>query len=231
MSGRLDSLFTLIGKDRKPAGGPPEYMIVGLGNPGGQYEGSRHNAGFMAIDALARERDAAIRRIGFQALYGMTEMAGRRVLLLKPQTFMNLSGESVRDAAKFYKIPMERVIVLVDDVDLPVGRLRVRAKGSAGGHNGLKNIIYQTGTDVFPRVRIGVDPKPRRDYDLAEWVLGRVPPEKRELFAGALARAGQAAADIIEKGVSDAMNCYNADPAVLGQQPGPAGGETARNRK
>lgn len=230
MSGRLDSLFALIGQNKTPAGGPPEYMVVGLGNPGEQYAGTRHNAGFMAIDTLAAGLGAAIGRIGFKALYGMTEIAGRRVLLLKPQTFMNLSGESVRDAAEFYKIPMARVIVLVDDIDLPVGRLRVRAKGSAGGHNGLKNIIYLTGTDVFPRVRIGVDPKPRRDYDLADWVLGRIPKEKRELFADALGRAAQAASDIIENGTADAMNRYNADPAALGQQPGHTDG-SARNRE
>lgn len=231
MASRLDSLFALIGKNKTPSGGPPEYMIAGLGNPGGQYDGTRHNAGFMALDRLAARLGASVGRIGFKALYGTAEIAGRRVLLLKPQTFMNLSGESVRDAAEFYKIPMERVVVLVDDIDLAVGRLRVRAKGSAGGHNGLKSIIYLTGTDGFPRVRIGVDPKPRRDYDLAEWVLGRVPQEKQELFAETLDRAGQAAEDIIAHGAADAMNRYNADPAVLGQQPGHAGEGAARNRK
>lgn len=231
MASTLDSLFALIGKNRTPPGGPPEFMIVGLGNPGDRYDGTRHNAGFMALDGLAARLEAKVDRIGFRALYGMAEVAGRRALLLKPQTFMNLSGESVRDAAEFYKLPMERVIVLVDDIDLPVGRLRVRGKGSAGGHNGLKNIIYLTGTDVFPRVRIGVDPKPRRDYDLAEWVLGRVPKEKQPLFADALARAGQAAVDIVDHGVADAMNRYNADPAASGQQPGRPDESAARNRK
>ena len=208
MMDRLNSLFEKIAHT-EPSGGPPEYIVAGLGNPGREYEGTRHNAGFMAIDALAAAHGAAISRIRFKALCGDTVIAGRRVLLLKPQNYMNLSGESVRDAAEYYRIPMSRVIVLVDDVDLPVGRLRVRAKGSAGGHNGLKNIIYLTGTDEFPRVRIGVDPKPRPDYDLADWVLGKVPKEKQEAFRQAVQSAGMAVEEIIRGGAAGAANLYN----------------------
>lgn len=208
MIDRLNSLFEKIARP-EPSGGPPEYIVAGLGNPGREYEGTRHNAGFMAIDALAAAHGASIGRIRFKALCGDTVVAGRRVLLLKPQNYMNLSGESVRDAAEYYRIPMSRVIVLVDDIDLPVGRLRVRAKGSAGGHNGLKNIIYLTGTDEFPRVRIGVDPKPRPDYDLADWVLGKVPKEKQDVFRQAVQSAGMAVEEIIRGGVAGAANLYN----------------------
>ena len=209
MIDRLSSLFDKIASRPEPSGGPPEYIVAGLGNPGREYEGTRHNAGFVAIDALAAAHGASISRIRFKALCGDAVVAGRRVLLLKPQNYMNLSGESVRDAAEYYRIPMSRVIVLVDDIDLPVGRLRVRAKGSAGGHNGLKNIIYLTGSDEFPRVRIGVDPKPRPDFDLADWVLGKIPREKQEIFGQAVQSAASAAEEIIRSGVASAANQYN----------------------
>lgn len=174
----LDELFAMIASKKEPAPtGPVEYIIVGLGNPGKQYEGTRHNVGFMALDFLAQALGVKVEKLKFQSLTGDAVIAGKRVLLMKPHTFMNLSGQAVRDAAAFHKVPMDRVLVVVDDISLPVGSLRIRKKGSDGGHNGLKNIIYLTGRDDFPRVKIGVGQKPHPDYDLVDWVLGRFPPE------------------------------------------------------
>ena len=174
----LDELFAKIAAGRKPApAGPVEYLIVGLGNPGPKYNGTRHNAGFMALDALAEKLGTRVEKLQFKALTGDAVIGGKRVLLLKPGTFMNLSGQAVQEAAAFHKVPMDQVLVLMDDVSLPVGALRIRKKGSAGGHNGLKNIIYLTGRDDFPRVKIGVGEKPHPDYDLADWVLGKFSPE------------------------------------------------------
>jgi len=208
MFDRLRSLFESIDK-KNSAGGPPEYIVAGLGNPGREYEGSRHNAGFMALDRLAAGLSVPVTRLKFKSLCGDGVIAGKRVLLLKPQTFMNLSGEAVRDAAEFYKIPMERVIVLYDDISLAPGKLRVRGKGTDGGHNGIKNIIYLTGTDVFPRIKVGVGQKPRQDYDLVKWVLGRFPAEQRPLIEAALSDAAQAVEEIIQNGISSAMNRFN----------------------
>lgn len=151
---------------------PPEYIIVGLGNPGDKYSVTRHNAGFMFVDWMAKKCGFSINRSKYKALCADTTIAGKRVIVMKPQTMMNASGESVQEAAKFYKIPAERVIVVSDDITLDVGRLRVRKKGSHGGHNGLKDIIRLLGTDSFPRLRIGVGQKPHPDYDVIDWVLG-----------------------------------------------------------
>ena len=147
------------------------WLVVFLGNPGLRYEGTRHNAGFMTADALAKKLDLSINRARFHALTGKTEIGGESVLLMKPQTYMNLSGEAAAEAAKFYKIPPERVIVVSDETALPIGKLRVRSKGSAGGHNGLKSIIACLGSDQFPRIRLGVGAPPHPDYDMADWVL------------------------------------------------------------
>ena len=174
---------------------PIEWLVVGLGNPGSKYDNTRHNAGFRALES--------------KALAGEGMLGGKRVLFLKPQTFMNLSGEAVRDAASFYKIPPERVIVLSDDVSLDVGTLRVRPKGSAGGQNGLKNIIYHLGSEDFPRVKIGVGKKPRPDYDLAAWVLGRFPEEDQKAIDKACEDAVSAAACIIESGCAAAAQNFN----------------------
>lgn len=209
MFDRLKNRFDGLQNGGAAAGGPPEYIVAGLGNPGGEYDGTRHNAGFMALDRLAQGLNARITRIKFKSLCGDATIAGRRVLLLKPQTFMNLSGEAVRDAAAFYKVPMERVIVLYDDISLEPGRLRVRRKGSDGGHNGIKNIIYLTGTDVFPRVKIGVGKKPHPDYDLAAWVLSRFSADVKPAFDEALDNAGKAVEAIIQNGVDAAMNDFN----------------------
>ncbi len=191
------------------ASGPVEYIVAGLGNPGREYDGSRHNAGFMAVERIARRCGVSIERIRFKSLCADASFGGRRVLLLKPQTFMNLSGEAVRDAAAFYKIPMERVVVLYDDISLPPGKIRVRPKGSAGGHNGIKNIIYLSGTDIFPRVKIGVGGKPRPDYDLAAWVLGHPSGDDAAKLDEALDRAGDAAEMILTLGAAEAMNRFN----------------------
>lgn len=186
-----------------------EYIVAGLGNPGAEYARSRHNTGFMALDYIAGECGAEIKRIKFKSLCGEAEISGKRVLLLKPQTFMNLSGEAVVEAASFYKLPMEHVVVLFDDISLAPGKLRVRPKGSDGGHNGIKNIIYLSGTDLFPRVKIGVGAKPRPDYDLAAWVLGKFPEDDLKAVSGAVERAWGAVKLIVAGDVAKAMNDYN----------------------
>lgn len=156
-----------------------EFLIVGLGNPGAKYAGTRHNAGFDALDYAARRWGIRVDRARFDALTGTGEAAGHKVLLLKPQTFMNLSGQAVGKAAAFYKVPAQNVIVLFDDISLAPGRLRLRKAGSAGGHNGVKSIISQIGQE-FPRVKIGVGAKPHPEYDLADWVLSRFSPDERK---------------------------------------------------
>jgi PTH1 family peptidyl-tRNA hydrolase len=209
MLDRLKELFDSIEKKNADVSGPPRYIVAGLGNPGREYEGTRHNTGFMAIDCLAAKFGACFDKTRFKAKYGFAEISGSRVMLMKPQTFMNLSGDAVSEAAGYYKVPMERVIVMYDDVSLPAGKLRVRPKGSAGGHNGIKDIILKTGTDVFPRIKIGVGKKPRADYDLAKWVLGHVPDEQRPLMEQAYETAAQAVGEIIENGTESAMNRFN----------------------
>ncbi len=186
-----------------------EYIVTGLGNPGKKYEGTRHNTGFAALDHLAQQWGTQVTRAKFDALTGSACVDGTKVLLLKPQTFMNLSGEAVRDAASFYKIPPEHVIVLSDDVSLDVGTLRVRAKGSAGGQNGLKNIIYHLNSEDFPRVKIGVGKKPRPDYDLAAWVLGKFPAEDQKAIDKACEDAVNAAACIIAEDCAAAAQKFN----------------------
>ena len=181
-------LFKKIEKGENTPVGPVTHLIVGLGNPGAEYALTRHNAGFLALDRFAERLGARIDRARFRALVGEASFAGHHVLLLKPQTFMNLSGESVREAAAFYKISPENVIVISDDVNFDVGRLRVRAKGSDGGHNGIKNIIYQLQSDGFPRVRVGVGVKPHPDYDLANWVLSPFTKEEAERLAASFDR-------------------------------------------
>ncbi|MBR7112225.1 MAG: aminoacyl-tRNA hydrolase [Clostridia bacterium] len=169
-------LFKKIEKTERGASGAPTVLVVGLGNPGAEYRSTRHNAGFLAIDHLAGSIGATIDRARFKGLTGEGTLAGKRVLFLKPQTYMNLSGESVREAAAFYHIEPTNVIVIYDDVTLDVARLRVRGKGSDGGHNGMKSIIAGLGSNEFARVRIGVGKKPHPDFDLADWVLSPFSP-------------------------------------------------------
>ncbi len=185
------------------------WLIVGLGNPGREYEKTRHNAGFRAIDILADSLGCKIDKAKFQGLYGQVNYNGRKLMLLKPQTFMNLSGRSVVQLSSYFNIPPERVVVLFDDISLAPGRLRVRADGSAGGHNGIKSIIQELGSQSFPRVKIGVGAKPSPDYDLADWVLSAFSASEDKALKPALEWAGEAALAIIEHGVPESANRYN----------------------
>ena len=192
---------------KKPGG--VSWLIVFLGNPGPRYEMTRHNAGFMAADAMAKEKNVNINKARFKALTATCDIGGESVLLMKPQTFMNLSGDAVAQAAKFYKIPPEHVIVVSDEISLPIGKLRIRTKGSAGGHNGLKDIIAKLGTDAFPRIRIGVGAPPHPDYDMADWVLSSFKNQDAEDMLATAARAAQAAQCYITQGADRAMNRFN----------------------
>lgn len=185
------------------------WLVVFLGNPGTKYEMTRHNAGFMAGDAMAKAQGAAINRSRFKALTGTCDIGGETVMLMKPQTFMNLSGEAVAQAVSFYKLAPDHVIVVSDEIALPIGKLRIRTKGSAGGHNGLKNIIALLGTDQFPRIRIGVGAAPHPDYDMADWVLSSFKGKDAEYILAAAARAAEAVECYITKGADRAMNLYN----------------------
>ena len=191
---------------RKPSAG---WMLVGLGNPGLKYERSRHNVGFRAIDLLCKKRGCRADRLRLKAMTGFCELGGQKVLLVKPMTYMNLSGQAVRPLADYYKIPPEHILVIFDDVSLPVGKVRVRPDGSAGGHNGAKSLIAELGTQSFPRIRIGVGEKPHPDYDLADWVLSSFSAQEEKLLAPALERAAEAAQTVIEEGVARAMNQFN----------------------
>lgn len=205
----ISELFKLISSSKPAATGPVEYMVVCLGNPGRQYENTRHNVGFIAADIIAEKRGFKIDKLRFQSLTGECMIAGKRVLFIKPTTFMNLSGQAVLEAMNFYKLPIENVIVIHDDVSLAPGRLRIRAKGSHGGHNGLKNIIYLTGKDTFPRIKIGVGDKPRPDYDMADWVLGVPEADDRKLIEQAILKTNDIVELIIGGRLNDAMNRYN----------------------
>ena len=189
--------------------GGVKWLVVFLGNPGPKYECTRHNAGFMAADALAKDKGIKINRSRFKALTATVDMGGESVLLMKPQTYMNLSGEAVIQAVKFYKIAPENVIVVSDEMSLPIGKLRIRTKGSAGGHNGLKNIIAHLGTDSFPRIRIGVGAPPHPDYDVADWVLSVFRNKDAEEMADAAKRAAEAVECYVLHGPERAMNRFN----------------------
>ena len=191
---------------RKPA---CDWLLVGLGNPGDHYAKTRHNVGFRAIDALAKRLGVKVDRAKFRGLYGQAVFEGQKLILLKPQTFMNNSGLSVMDAARFYKLPPERVIVIFDDISLDVGRLRVRADGSAGGHNGIKSIIGGLNSQAFPRVKIGVGAKPHSDYELADWVLSNFSASEETMLAPAIERAAEAALAVLTDGVPAAANRFN----------------------
>ena len=186
-----------------------DWLIAGLGNPGAEYEKTRHNTGFMTLDLLAARLQVKVSKERFKALTAQADFDGQRLFLMKPQTYMNASGIAIEAAAHFYKIPPERVLVLFDDISLAPGRLRVRAEGSAGGHNGIKSIIQELGSQDFPRVKIGVGAKPNPDYDLADWVLGSFSALDEKAMAVSLENAGQAALAIIDKGVPEAANRFN----------------------
>lgn len=188
---------------------PVSWLIVGLGNPGAQYEGTRHNVGFLVADELADRGGFPIQRLRFHALTSTAAVGGQGVLVMKPVTYMNLSGEAAGEAARFYKLPPERVLVVSDDVDLPLGRLRIRKGGSAGGHNGLKSVIQHLGSDQFPRLRVGVGGRPRPDYDMADWVLSKLTGEDKKVMDGAVRRAADAVECLLREGIDRAMNQYN----------------------
>ncbi len=194
---------------RAPISGPPEFIIVGLGNPGKQYELTRHNAGFLFADLLADKNGVKINKIQFKAVTASLTLGGVKCLLMKPQTFMNNSGEAVRQAVSFYKIPPERILVVFDDISLPCGRLRIRRKGSDGGHNGIKSIIYHLNSDAFPRVKLGVGEKPHPDYDLADWVLSQFKKDELALLREAAEKACSAAELIVAGDIDKAMSNFN----------------------
>ena len=185
------------------------WLIVGLGNPGREYERSRHNCGFRALDVLAQNLGVKVDKLKFQGLYNQTDYNGCKLFLLKPQTYMNLSGRSVLQLSAFFKIPPQNIIVLFDDISLEPGRLRVRANGSAGGHNGIKSIIQELGSQDFPRVKIGVGGKPHPDFDLADWVLSSFSASEEKALAVSLENGAKAALTILDAGVSEAANSYN----------------------
>ena len=185
------------------------WLIAGLGNPGKEYEKSRHNTGFRALDVLADKLGCRVDRAKFQGLYGQVSYSGKKLLLLKPQTFMNLSGRSVLQLSAYFHIPPQRIIVMFDDISLEPGRLRIRGNGSAGGHNGIKSIIAEVGSQDFPRVKIGVGAKPRPDYDLADWVLSSFSASDEKALLPALDRAADAALEIVTHGVPEAANRFN----------------------
>ena len=189
--------------------GPVEWIVVGLGNPGPKYDWTRHNVGFLVVDELADRANIPVQRVKYKALTNTTKLGGKSVLLMKPVTYMNLSGEAVGQAARFYKVPPERVLVISDDVSLPQGKLRIRRSGSAGGHNGLKNIIAHLGTDQFPRVKVGVGNKPRPDSDMAAWVLGKFTGPDREAMEAAFKKAADAVTCLVEQGADKAMAQFN----------------------
>jgi len=184
------------------------FLIVGLGNPGKKYDNTRHNVGFDTIDVLSNKFGIKVNKLRFKALIGEGAMQDKRVVLVKPQTFMNLSGESVREAVEWYKMPLKNLIIIYDDIDIPLGKIRIRPKGSSGSHNGMKSVIYQIQSDEFPRVRIGID-KPPENWDLADYVLSKFNEKEREVINNSIERAAEAVVTIIKSGIEMAMNSYN----------------------
>lgn len=189
--------------------GPVSWLIIGLGNPGTKYEWTRHNMGFLTVDELADRLNLPVQRLKFKALTAAASLGGESVLLMKPTTYMNLSGESVGEAARFYKIPPERILVISDDVSLPQGKLRIRQSGSAGGHNGIKSIIAHLGSDKFPRMKIGVGGKPHPDSDMAAWVLGKFTGQDKTVMEETIRRAADAIPSLLENGCEYAMSKFN----------------------
>lgn len=194
---------------RKVPSGPPEFLIVGLGNPGKKYELTRHNAGFLFADLLADKQGVKISKIQFKSVTADIELAGKKCLLMKPQTFMNNSGEAVKQAAAFYKIPPEKIIVVFDDISLPCGKLRIRRKGSDGGHNGIKSIIYLLNSDKFPRVKLGIGEKPHPDYELADWVLSAFKKDEFSALREAAEKACSAVELMVQGDIDRAMSNFN----------------------
>ena len=202
-------IFKQIESEKTTVGGSVTHLIVGLGNPGDKYHNTRHNAGFLTLDYLEQRLGVKINKIKFKALVAEAEMGGKRVLLMKPQTFMNASGEAVREAAAFYKIPVENIIVISDDINLDVGKMRVRKNGSDGGQRGLRSIITLMASDEFPRIRLGVGKKPHPDYDLADWVLSEFKKDEQEQLFGCFDRAYDGIVKLLGGDVEGAMQICN----------------------
>ncbi len=209
MSNIFDLFKKIEGEREAKANAPVEYIIAGLGNPGTKYERTRHNLGFRTVEMLMSKYAEGVDKAKYDALVREGTVAGKRVLFMRPQTFMNLSGKAVAAAAKFYKIPAERIIVIFDDVSFDVGTIRVKRNGSAGGHNGIKSIIECLGTNEFPRVKVGAGKKPRPEYDMVDWVLGKFSAEEEKKLEVVFPRACDATVAIIGQGVDPAMNLYN----------------------
>ena len=191
------------------SGGGMSWLLVGLGNPGAKYASTRHNMGFLALDGLADREGFRFNKLRFRAWTAQWKVGDQQVLVMKPQTYMNLSGESVGEAARFYKIPADHVLVISDDVSLPAGKLRIRAGGSAGGHNGLKNIIQHLGTDAFPRIKVGVGMPEHPDHEMIDWVIGKPKGDEAKLLRQTLDRAANAALCLMAEGPDKAMNKFN----------------------
>lgn len=202
-------MFNRFRKNTSASVGAPEFIVAGLGNPERKYTLTRHNSGFLCVDALAEKHGFEVKKLKFHSLFADTVINGHRVIVLKPQTYMNNSGEAVGECAKFYKIPPERVIVIFDDISLDVGKLRIRRKGSDGGHNGIKSIVNHLGSSDFPRIKIGVGKKPHPDYDLKDWVLGEFSKEEQKSLLPALKNAADAVSILLDGETDKAMNLYN----------------------
>lgn len=206
----IADVFKKLESDRTAAPqGAVEYIICGLGNPGTQYEGTRHNIGFMTIDTLCDKYKLECKKLRFKSLTCDAMISGKRCLIMKPTTFMNNSGEAVTEAMQFYKIPPEHTIIVFDDISLEPGKLRIRRKGSDGGHNGIKSIIYLSGSDMFPRIKMGVGAKPHPDYNLADWVLGHFKKEQAELLESAMNNAVSSIELMVDGKTTEAMNKFN----------------------
>ena len=196
-------------KSKEASGGSIEYLVVGLGNPGTRYANTRHNAGFISVEYIADELGVKMNRIKFKSTVGEAVIAGKKCLLMKPSTYMNLSGQAVTEAMNFYKIPPERTVIIFDDISLDIGSLRVRRKGSDGGQNGMKNIIYLSGSQDFPRVKVGIGKKPHPDYDLKDWVLSRFTDSDKKLITAILPDIKRSVELIVSGDIDTAMNLYN----------------------
>ena len=206
----IADIFKKLESERTPAPqGAVEYIICGLGNPGTQYEGTRHNIGFMTIDTLCDKYKLDCKKLRFKSLTCDAMISGKRCLIMKPTTFMNNSGEAVTEAMSFYKIPPERTIIVFDDISLEPGKLRIRRKGSDGGHNGIKSIIYLSGSDMFPRIKMGVGAKPHPDYNLADWVLGHFKKEQAEALETVMDNAVSSIELMVGGKMNEAMNKFN----------------------
>ncbi len=201
-------MFDRLHKLRKPVGAP-EFIVAGLGNPEKKYTLTRHNSGFLCVDELAEKHNFKINKLKFKAIIADTQIGSHRVIVMKPQTYMNNSGEAIKEAAAFYKIPPERIIIIFDDISLDVGKLRIKRKGTDGGHNGIKSIVKHLGSTDFPRIKLGIGKKPHPDYDLADWVLSDFKKDEAAPLKQAIDNACEAIELMLDGEIDEAMNRYN----------------------